>query len=208
VKKGHGPRRASIGGAVLAAATAPSCCIGPLILSVLGIGGAGAFARIAAYRPYVLGVTVVLLGAGFYFTYRVPPVVEGDACGCERSRWPRTGKIALWLATIAVVFLAAFPNLAGFVGGRSGPDLGADQTAMTEQVAIVVRGVDCEACAVQLKTALKKVGGFHDLTLDVRNQSIMVTYEPATGRLNAYMNAIDHLGHEAAIAPTRRRASR
>jgi hypothetical protein len=41
----------SIGAAVLAALAASSCCIGPILLAALGLGGAGLFAGIAAYRP-------------------------------------------------------------------------------------------------------------------------------------------------------------
>src|SRR5579875_1214121 len=86
-------KKLTLGGAVLAALAASSCCIGPLILAALGIGGAGAFAVIGAYRPYILGVTAVLLAGGFYLTYRKPraSAVGGDACGCEQPS-PKAGR--------------------------------------------------------------------------------------------------------------------
>lgn len=63
-------KRLSIGGAVLAALAASSCCLGPLLLAALGVGSAGAIAGLAAYRPYLLAGTALLLAVAFYFTYR------------------------------------------------------------------------------------------------------------------------------------------
>jgi hypothetical protein len=36
-----------------------------------------------------------------------------------------------------------------------------------------------------MRKALTKVGGFHDLELDIPRQSITVAYEPSPGRLEA-----------------------
>ena len=47
----------TVGGALLAALAASSCCIGPLVLAALGIGGAGAMSVLSAYRPYILILT-------------------------------------------------------------------------------------------------------------------------------------------------------
>src|SRR5260221_14472583 len=93
-------KKFTLGGAILAAVAASACCIGPLVLAALGIGGAGAFAALGAYRPYILAGTAVLLAGGFYLTYRKPrAAVEGDACGCEKPKASRAGRIGLWIAT-------------------------------------------------------------------------------------------------------------
>src|SRR5262245_16197968 len=114
-------RRFSIGAAVIGSIAASACCIGPLVLAALGIGGAGAFIGLTSYRPYILSLSAVLLATGFYLTYRRPAVtLDGDACTCERPRAARAGKWTLWTATLAVVLLAAFPTLAArFAGSRA-----------------------------------------------------------------------------------------
>src|SRR5258708_3709479 len=150
----------TLGGALLAAIAASSCCIGPLVLAALGVGGAGAFATLASYRPWILGVTGILLGAGFYLTYRK----EGDACECEQPKAARAGKVGLWIATVMVVLFATAPTLIAkfFDAQRSA----IDPSAHTASVVIRVEGADCEACAAHMRGALQKVGGFHELTLD------------------------------------------
>jgi mercuric ion transport protein len=193
-------KKLTLGGAVLAALAASSCCIGPLILAALGIGGAGAFATLGAYRPYILAGTGVLLAGGFYLTYRNPKVAEGgDACGCEspKPKANRAARLGLWTATALVVVFAAAPPLLAAVTHQGAIPVAAGQKV--EQTVIHVGGMDCEACAAPIRTALTKVGGFHDLKLDLKGQAVTVTYEPAPGRLQAYVAAINDLGYEASL---------
>ena len=199
-----GARKLSLTGAVLAALAASSCCLGPLVLAGLGLGGAGALAALSSYRVPILGATAALLAAGFYLTYRKPRAAEGDACGCEVPRANRAGKLGLWLAAALVALLAASPNLLARVyAAGHGPPTNA--SVETQTAIFRVQGADCEACAAHLRSALGKVGGLHELTLDVATQSATVTFEPAPGRLDAYVAAIDDLGYEARITATRGR---
>jgi mercuric ion transport protein len=102
-------------GSVLAATGASICCIGPVLFSVLGAGAVGAAAaQFEAYRPILLTVTVALLGAAFYTTYR-PSAPEN--CGPEGACQPaskRVAKIGLWLATLFVILLVTFPYYVEF----------------------------------------------------------------------------------------------
>src|SRR5215471_2405305 len=138
-------RRFSIGAAVVASIAASACCIGPLGLAALGIGGAGAFMGLTSYRPYILSLTAVLLASGFYLTYRRPAApLDGDACACEHPRAGRAGKWGLWTATLAVVLLAAFPTLAArFAGLRANSKHATSSAVITQTAVISVRGIDC-----------------------------------------------------------------
>jgi mercuric ion transport protein len=108
---------ASIGGAVVAAFASSLCCLGPLLFAALGLGGAGLLVKLEAYRPFFAALTLVLLGTGFYLTYRrsrpAPATVdEGPACDCELPRVNRFGRVMLWIATVAVAAFLGFPYLA------------------------------------------------------------------------------------------------
>jgi len=96
-------------GAMLSAFLASACCLGPLVFALLGLGGAGLLVKFEPYRPYLMAVTLGLLGAGFYFTYRKPKVAPGDDCGCPAPRTNRVGRIMLWVTTAMVLASLAFP---------------------------------------------------------------------------------------------------
>lgn len=70
-------------GAVLTAIGASACCIGPLLLLSLGIGGAwvGALTSMEVVRPFFLIATLVFIGLAFRRLYLVPESCEtGEAC--------------------------------------------------------------------------------------------------------------------------------
>jgi mercuric ion transport protein len=53
---------------ILSAIGASICCIGPLVLLALGVGGAwiGSLTALEPYRPIFIGLTPLLLGFAFY----------------------------------------------------------------------------------------------------------------------------------------------
>ena len=92
---------------VVAAAAASVCCIGPVVAAVLGVGALGAVStRFEPYRPWLLGLTMIMLGVGFVSAYHREPECEDGSC-TPSSR--RTAKIALWIAVVLVILLATFP---------------------------------------------------------------------------------------------------
>jgi mercuric ion transport protein len=198
---GDQAKKLSIGGAVLAALAASSCCLGPLLLAALGVGGAGAFATLSAFRPYILVGTAALLAVGFYLTYRKPAVVAGDACGCEKPNRAasRASKIGLWAATAMILLFAASPTILARLAERPHAVVAPAAGVTLASITIPVEGMDCEACSVHVRKALTAVGGFHDLKLDLPGHSVAVSYEPAPGRLEAYVKAINDLGYEATL---------
>ena len=110
------PKRSlTIGGAVVAACASAACCLGPLVLTILGIGGAASAVALTPYRPYLLGLTGVILGFGFYLTYRRPAADCGEGQACEMPRANRAGRVALWIATAVIVIIATFPEYSVFL---------------------------------------------------------------------------------------------
>ena len=192
-------RGLSLAGAVFAALLACSCCLGPLLLVGLGVGSAAGIAAIGAYRPYLLAATATLLLVAFYLTYRRPRASASDACGCEQPRTRRLGRIALWFTTVLVVAMAVSPPL--LARWSDGGDTGENDPRLAHTT-IRVEGIDCEACAGPMRKALKKVGGFRGLRLDVPSRRVIVVHEPSPGRVEAYVDALSDLGYDAALAQT------
>jgi len=87
--------------AILSSVAVIGCCL-PLGFAVaLGAGAASAF--FTALRPWFLGLSVALLGVGFWQQRRA------KQCAL-RSRWvQRTGSVMLFLAVAVVVGMFLFP---------------------------------------------------------------------------------------------------
>lgn len=94
---------------VAAAFVASACCIGPVLLVLLGIGTFGAsLAALERYRPAFLAITGGLLAWAFYSAYRT------DCGDCSVAARRRT-KLTVWIAAGLVGVIAAFPYYVGFL---------------------------------------------------------------------------------------------
>ncbi len=81
-------------GVVLTALAASACCILPLVLGVASAGTLGLSAALTPYRPYLIGVTLLLLCGAFCAAYRPAKAstcaTEGD-CAPDGRGPPRQG---------------------------------------------------------------------------------------------------------------------
>lgn len=101
-------------GGILGAIAASSCCILPLVLFSLGIGGAwiGNLTALAPYQPVFVVITVGLLGYGYWLVYWKRKMDCAESTACARPLPSRIVKLSLWLATALVAAAIAFPYVA------------------------------------------------------------------------------------------------
>jgi mercuric ion transport protein len=102
-------------GAGLAAIGASVCCVGPLLLVSLGIGGAwiSTLTSMDATRPFFIALTLIFLVLGVRRLYLLPDLCqEGDACAqsCVRRRQ----RIIFWIGSTLILLLLAFPWVAPY----------------------------------------------------------------------------------------------
>jgi mercuric ion transport protein len=186
-------------GSTLAAFVASLCCLGPLILGGMGLGAAlvGTFAPL---RPYFLALSAVLLVAGFYFVYRKPkpaPACEGEVCAPD-SRTRRLAKPLLWLATLAVLALAFFPNYGGKLVGATAVATPAT-TAALQTAELTVSGMVCEACAGIVKHKLMETPGVAEAQVDYPAGRATVKYDPAKTNTTKLAEAVNSTGYKASL---------
>lgn len=87
-----------------------SCCLPIGFLAAIGAGAASAF--FTTLRPWLLGLSVVLIGVGFWQQHRA------KQCGL-RGRW--AGTVLLWTAVAVVLGMILFPQeIAAFLADHLG----------------------------------------------------------------------------------------
>ncbi len=90
---------------VVGAIIASSCCILPLALVMLGVGGTwmGNLTVLEPYRPYTISATAVILGIGFWQVYFKPRKACAEGTYCASPTSGRITKAVLWAATALVL---------------------------------------------------------------------------------------------------------
>lgn len=94
----------------LAALLASACCLGPLVLVTLGLGGAwiGNLTALEPYRPFFVGAALVAL----FFAYRrifrpAQDCKPGEVCAVPQVR--RAYRVVFWIVAVLVLVALAFP---------------------------------------------------------------------------------------------------
>lgn len=108
--------KGSLVAGALAAIGASVCCVGPLVLLTLGIGGTwiANLTVLEPLRPWFIAATLLFLGLAFRRLYLPPQVCEPGA-SCAEPRVQRRQRTLFWIVTLALLALLAVPWLAPFL---------------------------------------------------------------------------------------------
>jgi mercuric ion transport protein len=100
---------------VLAAIGASVCCVGPLVLLMLGIGGAwiSGLTALEPLRPWFIGATVLFLGLAYRRLYMRSQVCEPGAVCAEPIVLQRQ-RLIFWTVVLALLALLSVPWVAPF----------------------------------------------------------------------------------------------
>lgn len=105
--------RQTLWAGALAAVGASLCCVGPLVLVTLGIGGAwiSSLSKLEPLRPVFIVATLGLLAWAWHKLYRAPEVCEpGKVCADPKVR--QRQRVIFWIVSVALVLLLSFPYYA------------------------------------------------------------------------------------------------
>ena len=99
----------------VAAILASTCCLGPLVLILLGFSGAwiGSLTALEPYRPYFIGVALVALFFAWRRIWRPAAACQpGEVCALPQVR--RSYQLLFGLVAFLVLIALAFPYIAPF----------------------------------------------------------------------------------------------
>ncbi|PTN07645.1 mercuric ion transport protein [Nitrosomonas aestuarii] len=97
-------------GTILATIGASICCVGPLLLLSLGIGGAwmSTLTSMETVRPFFLILTLIFIGLGYRKLYLIPErCEEGEACASPDVKQKQ--RVIFWIGSGLILLLLALP---------------------------------------------------------------------------------------------------
>jgi len=99
----------------LAAIGASACCVLPLVLLTLGIGGAwvAQLTKLEPYRPIFVLITLIFLALAWRKLYRAPQACAADQ-PCADDRVIARQRVLFWIAVLPLSALLVFPWFAPY----------------------------------------------------------------------------------------------
>lgn len=100
----------SLGGA-LTGLLASTCCVLPIIVATIGVGTGAAGATLERFRLPLILFAYILLGIGFFLSYRKTACEEGT---CSVPANVKRTRAILWVATVIATLGILFPYYIGW----------------------------------------------------------------------------------------------
>ena len=181
-------------GSISTAILASLCCLGPAAAALIGASTLGVFTAFEKYRPYLMGLTALLLGFAFYFAYRKREVKCEDG-SCKIAGASKWNKIGVWGATFIAALALAYPYLA------AKPSI-ANNTAFAPKAEVLlnIEGMTCTSCASHIQTALAAVKGVHRARVEYETGKGVVEYDSALVLPSTLIERVEDAGYKAAPA--------
>lgn len=174
---------------VFSALIASVCCLGPLVLILLGLSGLGLGAILGKYHLYfILGAALLL---AFAWKSYLKEKKSCEVAQCEMSGKNKTRNVLI-LASAVVTFFAAL-NL--YTVLKPTEEKGA--LVSGTQISIPVKGMSCFTCEIAVRTAVKKLPGVIEVKANARDERVIVIYDPEKVSLDELLNAINKTGYKA-----------
>jgi len=184
-------------GAVAAAVAASACCVLPLLLAVVGVGGAwvGSLTALEPYRPVFVALSVAALGFAVYREYRTSP---GPECDCEVTVRDQTRRILLGFAVLAVLGLIVSPTIISLASQGSDVPATVAESGLQE-VTLELENMTCTSCEVTVREALERVEGVTVLQVMAEPPQAVVRYDSSRHSWEALVEATTSAGYPSRI---------
>jgi len=186
-----------VGVGLLTAITASLCCITPVLALFAGASGmASAFSWIAPARPYLIGITVLVLGFAWYQKLK-PRTKEEIQCACEEDEKPSfwQSKKFLGIVTIFAILLLAFPYYSPvFFPGNENRVIIIDKNNI-QSVEFNIRDMDCEACTETIKHEINKLNGIVKVDVSYEKGNAIVQFDSTKTNISEIKESIDATGY-------------
>ncbi|GAA3976377.1 hypothetical protein GCM10022407_22230 [Hymenobacter antarcticus] len=188
-----------LGAGLLAALAASLCCITPLLAVVGGLGGvASSFSWLEPFRPYLIVLTVGVLGFAWYQKLKPLPA---DDCGCalDAKHSLLQSKGFLGVVTVLAALLLAFP----YYGAKLYPTATRPAPLITSGAAPVwqtancrIGGMTCEACAKHVEHAVQQLPGVRSVSVSYDQGTAQVRFDAAKSPAAQVAQAINGTGYQ------------
>jgi mercuric ion transport protein len=186
------------GAGVLAAVAASLCCITPVLALLAGTSGmASTFSWMEPFRPYLIGLTVVVLGFAWYQKLKPQKATDID-CDCEEDgRVPfMQSKTFLGIVTVFAAVMLAFPKYAQIFYPDNSKEVTVLSQSDIQTVTFEIDGMTCTGCEEHVKHAVNELEGIVDAAASFTDGGATIKFDATKVSIEEVKKAIDATGYK------------
>lgn len=162
--------------AIFSSLIASLCCIGPVVAALLGIGSFGFLTTLETLSPYLTILSIALIGAAFYLSYRMRKKCADGSCEKDNRR----SIFKVWIGGILAVGLLAFPYIS----------FSQDPAVIPKAAVISVKGMTCSGCEKLVESVVGKLDGVSAVHASAAEGKVSVVMDSTKLNANDVVEAI------------------
>ena len=184
-----------IGAGLLTAIAASLCCITPVLALIAGTSGlASTFSWLEPFRPYFIGLTILVLGFSWY--QKLKPKKQID-CNCETEEKPKLiqSKMFLGIVTAFAIVMLAFPYYAHIFYPKTEKQVIVVDKSNVQTVEFSISGMTCASCEEHVNHEVNKLLGIIKSTASYENENAIVEFDNSKTNIPEIEKAINGTGY-------------
>lgn len=183
---------------ILTAITASLCCITPVLALIAGTSGiASTFSWIEPFRPYLIGLTVLVLIFAWY--QKLKPKKQEIDCDCEDDK-PRfiQSKKFLLLVTIFAGLMLAFPHYSHLFYANSNVEKQVVYVSESNvnELTYSIQGMTCAGCEAHIESEVNKLDGIIKVKANHEKSNAVVKFDKTKVTNKEIEDAIGKTGYK------------
>ena len=185
-----------IGAGLLTAITASLCCITPVLVLIAGTSGiASTFSWIEPFRPYLIGLTILVLGFAWY--QKLKPKKEID-CECETDENPKfiQSKKFLEIVTVFAIVMMAFPYYSGIFYPNTEKQIIVVDKSDIKTKEFKISGMTCTSCEEHVNHEVNKLKGIVNSKAFYENGNAIIEFDRTKSNEIEIEKAINSTGYK------------
>lgn len=176
---------------ILGALAAILCCVGPLMPILLGLGGATALFGLDRFKPWFIGLGLLILGLASWYAVRK----QNRCCAVKSAARNVKTVVMIFGVGIGSYLLLQFvivPALSSVASSKvaAAHDSASSGTQVTgEEVKLHIDGMDCAACAIGVEAAFLQLPGVVSAKVNWKTGAATVRIDPEKTQPSALLTA-------------------
>jgi mercuric ion transport protein len=185
-----------MGAGAFTAIAASLCCITPVLALIADSGGiASSFSWIEPARPYLIGITISVLGFAWY--QKLKPI-SVDECGCAVEEKPKfiQSKTFLLIITIFAVLMMTFPSYVKVFFPKNEKLTAVIEKSNIQTVELSIKGMSCEACEEEVNHDVNKLPGILQSIVSYKNRNAIIKFDLSKTTIKDITNTVNATGYK------------
>ena len=180
---------------ILTAIGASLCCITPVLALISGASGAAAtFSWMEPLRPYLIGITVLVLSFAWYQKLKLKKEID---CDCETDEKPSFMQSTLFLVLITVfsALMLAFPYYSSVFYSKSETEVIITDQSNLQSINIDIEGMTCTSCEEHINHSVNQLEGIVSINTSYESGNTQIEFDQSKTSIEDIEKGINSTGY-------------